>query len=196
MRAAQLTLSKAELEVEAENEKAEAVAIAEVMELLVADEAAPAEIQVEEEAKIDNVTVDVEEVTEEFAAEESVVGGVEIEQEPEVVEQVAELMEEAPVESSPVMDFTQTAEPIVEAPENTEGVAELQVDQPLPEPESIQEVALESESVIAVEPLITAVEEADNEAIAPKEEPKEPKSPKASRKTKKVGTKKSKKSAL
>lgn len=183
----QLTLSDAELEVEAENE---VVAIAEVMELLVADEAAPAEVQVEDEAKIDNVMVDVEEMTEEFAAEESVVGGVEIEQEPEVVEQVAELIEETPVESSPVMDFTQTAEPIVEAPENAEGAAELQVDQPLPELESIQEVALESK------PLIIAVEEADNEVIAPKEEPKEPKSPKMSRKTKKVGTKKSKKSAL
>lgn len=169
----------------------------EVIELLVEDNAAMIELEVE------TASADVEEMTEGSTIEESVVGGVEIEQEPEVVEQEATLKEEdltAPIENSPVEDCSQTVAPTVEeASESTEEFAEIQVDQPLPEFEATPELALESESIVApelAEPLAPAAEEANYEIVVPKDEFKEPKSPKASRKTKKVGTKKSKKSGL
>lgn len=168
------------------------------------ENAAMIELEVEEEIKVDTASTDVEEMTEESTIEESVVGGVEIEQEPvpEVVEQEAAPKEEdltAPIENSPAESCSQTVAPTVEeAPSSTEEFAEIQ-DQQLPELEAIPELAFESESLITpelAEPLPPAAEEANYEIVVPKDEFKEPKSPKASRKTKKVGTKKSKKSGL
>lgn len=172
--------------------------MSDVIELLVEDNAAMIELEVREEIKVDTASADVEEMTEESAIEESVVGGVEIEQEPEVVGRDATLKEEdltAPIENSPVEDCSQTVAPTVEeVSESTEEFAEIQVDQPLPELEAIPELAPESPEL--AEPLIPAAEEANYEIVVPKDEFKEPKSLKASRKTKKVGTKKSKKSGL
>lgn len=196
-----LTSSEADLEFETVIEKAEAMA--DIIEILVEDDAAMIELEAEE-MKVDAAAIDVEEMTEELAVEESVIGGVEIEQEPEVAEQEATPKEEefvAPVENS-VEDCTQTVAPTIEAPESIEQFAEIQADQPLSELEVVPETALESESATTsepAEPLAPAAEEVDYEIVVPKEELKEPKSPKASRKMKlpkKVGTKKSKKSGL
>lgn len=193
-----LTSSEEDLEFEAAIEKAEEMA--DIIELLVEDDAAMIELEAEE-MKVDTAAVGVEEMTEELTIEESVIGGVEIEQEPEVVEQEATLKEEefvAPAESS-VEDCTQTVAPTIEALESTEQFAEIQAGQPLPELEVVPEIALESEYATAsepAEPLAPAAEEVDSEIVVPKEELKESKSPKASRKIKKAGTKKSKKSGL
>lgn len=193
-----LTSSEEDLEFEAAIEKAEEMA--DIIELLVEDDAALIELEAEE-MKVDTAAVGVEEMTEELTIEESVIGGVEIEQEPEVVEQEAALKEEefvAPAENS-VEDYTQTVAPTIEALESTEQFAEIQVDQPLPELAVVPEIVLESESATAsepAEPLAPAAEEVDSEIVVPKEELKESKSPKASRKIKKAGTKKSKKSGL
>lgn len=193
-----LTSSEEDLEFEAAIEKAEEMA--DIIELLVEDDAALIELEAEE-MMVDTAAVGVEEMTEELTIEESVIGGVEIEQEPEVVEQEATLKEEefvALAENS-VEDCTQTVAPTIEALESTEQFAEIQVDQPLPEFEVVPEIVLESESATAsepTEPLAPAAEEVDSEIVVPKEELKESKSPKASRKIKKAGTKKSKKSGL
>lgn len=193
-----LTSSEEDLEFEVAIEKAEEMA--DIIELLVEDDAALIELEAEE-MKVDTAAVGVEEMTEELTIEESVIGGVEIEQEPEVVEQEATLKEEefvAPAENS-VEDCTQTVAPTIEALESTEQSAEIQVDQPLPESEVVPEIVLESESATAsepTEPLAPAAEQVDSEIVVPKEELKESKSPKASRKIKKAGTKKSKKSGL
>lgn len=172
----------------------------EVVELLVNDEAEVVEAEVE-------VMVEpaAEETNEELMVEESVVGGVEIEQEPEL-----EILEQGCLATPTVPILTEDCKQIGEGPaciflapqENTEEPAELLVKEPLPILETIQEVAPEPELVVASEPTeveseppVITVEEVESEIIVPKEEPKPAKTRK-SKLPKKLGAKKAKKSAL